>query len=127
MARRPTADDAAMTDAHTLAGATSRLLIHTLANGGGGWTLPVLLRRALARVRGAASDDPAPPMLDILDLSGHRLLTVTHVGTVIDLALPAGTYHVTTRNGGNRRSYTVVLVQDRTTELQLPDLGKKQG
>lgn len=113
-----------MTDAPTLAGAThgttSRLLIHTIADDNDGrWTWPVLWRRALARVRGVPGDGPASPTLEIFDLPGHRLLRLTHAGAVVDLVLPAGTYHVTTQNGEHRRSYTVVLEQDVTTELKL--------
>lgn len=114
-----------MTDAHTPAGAphgtTSRLLIHTIADDDGRWTLPVLWRRALARVRG---DGPAPHTLEIFDLPGHRLLSLSRVGAVVDLVLPAGTYHVTTQHGEHRRSYTVVLEQGATTELKLLPAGR---
>lgn len=105
-----------MTDAPT----PSRLLIRTIADDDNDrWTLPVLWRRALARVRGVPGGEPAPPTLEIFDLPGHRLLSLTHAGVVVDLVLPAGTYHVTTQNGEHRRSYTVVLERDATTELKL--------
>jgi hypothetical protein len=124
MARRQAAEDARMTDAPTLAGAThgtpSRLLIHTIADDDNGrWTLPVLWRRAWAWVRGVPGHGADPPTLEIFDLPGHRLLSLTPAGAVVDLVLPAGTYHVTTQHGESRRSYTVVLEQDATTELRL--------
>lgn len=124
MAQAQTVKDAAMMDAHTLAGAahgsTSRLLIHACADEDhGAWTMPALLRRALARVRGVPREGPALSTLEIRDLPGHRLLTLTNAEALIDVVLPTGTYHVTTQSGENRRHYTVVLEQDATTELHL--------
>jgi hypothetical protein len=122
MARQPKDQDAPMMDADTLAegqDTRSRLLIHACADETR-WSVPVLWRRMLARVRGAPPADRAPPTLEIHDLPGRRLLTLTNAGApLIDMVLPTGTYHVTALTGENRRSYTVVLAQDATTELHL--------
>lgn len=97
----------------------SRLLIHACADETR-WSVPLLWRRMLARMRGAPPTDLAPPTLEIHDLPGRRLLTLTHAGApLIDMVLPTGTYHVTALTGENRHSYTVVLEQDATTELHL--------
>ncbi len=112
-----------MMDANALAGAhgtTSRLLIHARADSGHGlWNLPALLRRWLARLRGAPRAQTAPSTLEIRDLPGHRLLTLTNANALVDVVLPTGTYHVTAQTGESRRSYTVVLEQDATTDLYL--------
>jgi len=96
----------------------SRLLIHACADETR-WSVPDLWRRMLALLRGAPHTDLAQPMLEIHDLPGRRLLTLTNAGALIDVVLPTGTYHVTALTGENRRSYTVVLAQDATTELHL--------
>lgn len=110
-------------DANALAGAygtTSRLLIHARVDEArSNWTMPALLRRMLARVRGVSNTEPAPSILEIRDLPGHRLLTLSHASALIDVVLPTGTYHVTAQTGESRRSYTVVLQQDATTDLYL--------
>jgi hypothetical protein len=96
----------------------SRLLIHACADDAR-WSASVLWRRLLARVWDAPRVDPTLPTLEIRDLPGRRLLTLTNAGALIDMVLPTGTYHVTALSGDNRRSYTVVLAQDAVTELHL--------
>ena len=93
----------------------SRLRIH---GGGDGarWSLPSLWRRVRAHWRGGPD---ALSTLEIHDLPGRRLLTLSEAGTPVDIVLPTGTYHVTAQAGANRRRYTVVLEQDATTELHL--------
>lgn len=121
MALRQTVKHAAMMDANALDGAhgtTSRLLIHACADAGGG-SLPALLRRWVARVWGGPHTGAALPTLEIHDLLGRRLLTLTNGGALIDVVLPTGTYHVTEQTGENRRSYTVVLAQNATIDLYL--------
>jgi hypothetical protein len=106
-------------DTHAECPATrSRLLIHACA-GEARWSAAALWRRALARVRGSPCMDAALTTLEIRDLPGRRLLTLTNPDTLIDMVLPTGTYHVTALTGEDRRSYTVVLAQDATTEIHL--------
>lgn len=118
MARRPTVQDAAMMDADTLAPGRetrSRLRIHA-GGGGARWSLPGLWRRMLAHWQGSPD---SLSTLEIHDLPGRRLLTLSEAGALVDIVLPTGTYHVTAQAGANRRRYTVVLEQDATTELHL--------
>lgn len=121
MARRQTGKDAVMMNADTLAdnqGTRARLLIHASADESR-WSMSVLFRRWLARMRGLPPADPALALLEIRDLPGRRLLTLTNAGDLIDMVLPTGTYHVTALTSENHRRYTVVLEQDATTELHL--------
>lgn len=109
-------------DADTLATSQdtrSRLRIHAFADEAR-WSMPVLWRHVLARVRGTPRTDPGLLQLEIRDLPGRRLLTLSHAGApLIDMVLPTGTYHVTALTGENRHSYTVVLEQNATTDLHL--------
>lgn len=105
-------------------GATSRLLIHAHGKDANGvWRMGALVRRVWVRVWARAQHadrhDEALPLLEIRDLQGHRLLTLTDASTEVDVVLPTGTYHVTTQVGDERRSYTVALEQGTTTNLYL--------
>ena len=64
--------------------------------------------------------------LAIDDLQGRRLYACDDLRSMIDVALPAGTYHVTVRHGGDRRRYTVALEQGATFNLQLPHAAKRR-
>ncbi|QHE86159.1 T9SS type A sorting domain-containing protein [Hydrogenophaga sp. BPS33] len=96
----------------------SRLLIHASVNGDGGrGMLGALVRRAWACVR--HTPDSGVATLEIHDLQGHRMLTLTDASALVDIVLPTGTYHVTTQVGEKRRSYTAALQPGTTTVLYL--------
>ena len=105
--------------ANTLAPA--RLLIHA-AEG----VLPgdAGFRRALGRwcawVQQLARRHPPPPVrLEIADLQGNAVFTHDGLPSLTDLPLPAGTYHVTVRQGGHLRRYTVALERGVAFDLHL--------
>lgn len=101
-------------------GVTSRLLIHAPVNGGGGrGILSTLVRRVRALVRHTAIGGVAVATLEIHDLQGHRMLTLTDPSALVDIVLPTGTYHVTTQTGKTRRSYTTALQPGTTIDLYL--------
>jgi hypothetical protein len=97
----------------------AHLLVHAGQHAHDG-ARPSLLRRFARQVllapRAAAR---APVHLSIDDLAGHRLLDLEHVGALLDIALPAGTYHVTARQGAATRRYTMTLAASSAHELHL--------
>lgn len=98
--------------------AASRLLIHAAgADGRKGWSIDSFLQRLRARVMDGARSDRPFLALEIRDLEGHRLLALDDAGPLVDVALPPGTYHVTTAFGAARRSYTVALAQGTSFDL----------
>lgn len=118
-------DTQAFADAH---GATSRLRIHADSSSDGfereGFrAMSAVWRRWWVRVRGG----PALCTLEVRDLPGHRLLTLSNAGSLIDMVLPTGTYQVTTQTGESLRRYTVVLERDVITELHLQPLTHRSG
>lgn len=90
--------------------APAHLRIHAGATAGAGW---------LARV--ARAWCAAPPALRVCvdDLQGQRHVDADGVGALIDLPLPANTYHVTARLGELQRRYTVLLEPGATVDLHL--------
>ena len=66
------------------------------------------------RLRAVHADDPrnerrVPLNLQIDDLQGLRVHSFDDAGPLIDVHLPAGTYHVTVHFGSVRRRYTMTL------------------
>jgi hypothetical protein len=57
--------------------------------------------------------------LRVADLQGRQYFSARALLPVIDLPLPAGTYHVTVSQGDQHRRYTVALEQGITFDLQL--------
>lgn len=117
-------------ETHSLAGSTagskSRLLIHTARNDTHqGWRLAAVLQRVRALMRDTSRTSPAAASLEIHDVQGHRLLALVHTEALIDVLLPAGTYHVTLQLGNSQHRYTVALAQAATTHLY-PRLGPTQ-
>jgi hypothetical protein len=79
---------------------------------------PSLLRRIARHVL----QRPAPQLpvhLSIDNLAGHRLLDLDQVDALLDIPLPAGTYHVTARQGAATRRYTMTLSASSAHELHL--------
>lgn len=99
----------------------ARLLVHaTEGVGDGRSALPLFLSRLRAWATAAKSGRPAAPVgLRIADLQGRQYFTANELPSVIDLPLPAGTYHVTVSHGGQHRRYTVALEQGITFDLHL--------
>ncbi|MEO8119228.1 MAG: hypothetical protein ABI606_07895 [Rhodoferax sp.] len=57
--------------------------------------------------------------MQIDDLRGHRVLDIEAAGPLVDVPLPAGTYHVTAHRGKVRRGYTMTLKQGAFFDLYL--------
>lgn len=68
-------------------------------------------------VRG--NDSRAPLSLHIDNLQGLRVHSVDDAGPLVDVPLPAGTYHVTVHFGKVRRSYTMTLEAGASFDLYL--------
>jgi hypothetical protein len=64
-------------------------------------------------------DERAPLGLHIEDLQGHRVLTLDDAGPLIEVPLPAGTYHVSVCLGKVRRRYTLRLEHGASFDLYL--------
>ena len=61
----------------------------------------------------------APLRLRVDDLQGRRVLELDDVGPLVELPLPAGTYHVRSQRGTRQRAYTMVLEPGRPFTLVL--------
>jgi hypothetical protein len=57
--------------------------------------------------------------VEIHDLRGHQVLAVEDASPLVDVTLPAGTYHVSTRLGTVQRSYTMSLRAGGAFDLHL--------
>lgn len=57
--------------------------------------------------------------LKIVDLQGCPVYVATVAGSLIEVVLPAGTYHVTADLDTQRRSYTMALAQGAVFDLYL--------
>ncbi|MDE2082310.1 MAG: hypothetical protein KGI90_13255 [Burkholderiales bacterium] len=80
------------------------------------------LQGALERLRRlCAPRHPAPLRLRLRidDLQGGRVLELDDAGPLLELPLPAGTYHVHSRRGAVQRDYTMVLEPGRPFTLEL--------
>lgn len=62
----------------------------------------------------------APTGVHVQDLQGHEYFAADDAQSLIDLPLPAGTYHVTLRQGELQRRYTVALEHGARFDLHLP-------
>jgi hypothetical protein len=76
-----------------------------------------LQRLRAIQTRGPWNDKRAPLNLQIDDLQGHRVHAVDDAGPLIDVFLPAGTYHVSVHLGKVRRSYTLTLEPGTSFDL----------
>lgn len=57
--------------------------------------------------------------LDIRDAQGHLVFTRDDAGPLVDVPLPAGTYHVTAHVDQVKRGYTMTLDQGSSVNLYL--------
>jgi hypothetical protein len=98
----------------------ARLQIHATDASEGGGVLSLLLHRLHASAVAAMRRRPPERLcVRIDDLQGRRFFTSDEVRELIDLALPAGTYHVNVRNGHQQRRYTVTLENGSTVDLHV--------
>ena len=99
----------------------ARLLVHALqAADDECGTLALLMRRLRPWARAAARcQQPALSGLRICDLDGRGYFSADDPPSVIDLPLPAGTYHVSVSHGSQRRRYTVALGRGVAFHLHL--------
>jgi hypothetical protein len=68
---------------------------------------------------GQQHNERAPLNLKIEDLQGCVWFDRNNVGPLVDVSLPAGTYHVTANLGNLRRGYTLTLEQGAMFDLYL--------
>ena len=78
-----------------------------------------LRRLRLLYSQGALGNERAPLCVQIVDLQGHCVFASEAVGPLIDISLPAGTYHVTAQLGKVRRCYTMALQIGASFHLHL--------
>lgn len=115
-----------MTEAPTGATPLSLSLSHLLIRaddtpsvGHGAWA--ALLRRLRSSVAIALRQRRRTAAgVRIDDLQGRHFFASEDARSLIDVSLPAGTYHVTVQLGDFSRRYTVTLAQGTTVDLHLP-------
>jgi hypothetical protein len=106
---------------HAATLAAARLLIHAgrdACTNGRHFESPLRRLRAL-RADGPSTDPRARLSLQIDNLQGLRVHSVDDAGPLIDVPLPAGTYHVTVHYGSVRRRYTMTLESGASFDLHL--------
>jgi hypothetical protein len=101
----------------------ARLLIHagpdkTSAAAGAGARALLWLQRRWTRLRSGRSPAVAC-VVQIEDLLGRRCFDALQVCPLLEVMLPAGTYHVSVGLGGLHLRYTVALEQGGTAHLHL--------
>ncbi|WP_367847357.1 hypothetical protein [Rhodoferax sp. WC2427] len=77
------------------------------------------LRSLYAPAPNPAAKPEGPLRLHIDNLQGQRVFTADDAGPLVELALPAGTYHVTAVLGTLCRGYTLTLVEGVPNDLYL--------
>jgi len=100
--------------------AAARLLIHTAGDArADDWTFGSLIQRLRSRDSGGPRNQRALLALEIHDLHGYRVLALDDAGPLVDVALPAGTYHITAQRGTVRRGYTITLERGASFDLHV--------
>jgi hypothetical protein len=110
-----------MTSPLAAAASPARLLIHAdddPRTGGRRFESGFQRLRAI-HATGPWSDKRATLRLQIDDLQGHRVHSADHVGPLLDVTLPAGTYHISVQHGKFRRKYTMALEPGTSFNLHL--------
>jgi hypothetical protein len=69
----------------------------------------LLWQRLRAGLQHGDNPEQEGATLEIDDLRGRRMLSLQNARPPLEVALPAGTYHVSLRRGALRRRYTVTL------------------
>ncbi len=98
----------------------ARLVIHSEGASGADGLFESTLRR-LRSLHSIATRLYArsPLAVQIDDLQGRSVLTIAAAGPLLDVPLPAGTYHVIANLGDVRCSYTMRLEQGESLDLHL--------
>lgn len=101
--------------------ASARLLIHARDDHPPGRHAdsPLQRLRALYPHGGTRQGRHEPLRLLIDTLDGDTVLAIDDAGPLVDVALPAGTYHVTAHLGETQRGYTMTLGQGMAFDLHL--------
>lgn len=95
----------------------ARLLIHAQDDHPPGRLADSPLQRLRALYPTARPAGRAPLRLSVETLAGDNVLSLDDAGPLVDVSLPAGTYHVTAHLGDAHRGYTMRL--DPGTEFDL--------
>jgi hypothetical protein len=100
---------------------SARLLIHATGgtNVGGGVLAGSLRRFLMPALEALRRRPPLPTCVRVDDLRGQQFFAADDVRSLVDVPLPAGTYHVNVRLGELQRRYTVTLQQGTTFDLYL--------
>ena len=101
--------------------ASARLLIHAVEDdcAGRGMLSRIRPLLRLLMLRELRPNRREPTRMRVDDLDGQPFLACEDVRLPIDMSVPAGTYHVTVRQGKLQRRYTVTLQDGATFDLQL--------
>lgn len=99
----------------------ARLLIHAEDGLGERATLfdSYVQRLRALYAHGRHPGERAPLSVQINDLQGNSVLCINAAGPLVDVPLPAGTYHVTARLGQVRRAYTMTIESGASCDLYL--------
>ena len=77
------------------------------------------LRSLYAPAAASKTKPDGPLRLHIDNLQGQRVFTADDAGTLVELALPVGTYNITAVLGSLCRGYTLTLVEGVPSQLYL--------
>ena len=104
-----------------MAPATAHLVIHSDDHGG---PIDARVESRLQRLRaihakGSWSTKQESLNLQINDLRGEHVRSVDDAGALVEVCLPAGTYHVSAILGKVRRSYMLALEAGKSFDLYL--------
>lgn len=104
----------------TDAACAARLLIHTgLEREVSQPCLAALMGRLRAFGRLRPGHESQVPGLEIHDLQGQRILAVRQPSPLVEVFLPPGTYHISSRVEGVCRRYTITLEAGSSVHLRL--------
>jgi hypothetical protein len=97
----------------------AHLLIHAGLDAGAGDRRheSVLQRLRAIQAHALWHNKLTPISLHIDDMHGRRVHSIEDAGTLVDVRLPAGTYHVTVHVGNVRRRYTLTLESGSSVDL----------
>ena len=98
---------------------SARLLIHAQDDHPAGRLADSPMQRLRALYPSARPAGSAPLHLRIDTVAGDNVLSLDDAGPLVDVSLPAGTYHVTAHLGDAHRGYTMRLTPGEAFDLHL--------